>query len=75
MGHCCLARYSQCLVGAVLGLEEAQDEEGHCLYAQHQHNAANEAGPIKARVMSFRDKGTSCRVEVIAGHQGLGCQA
>lgn len=31
LGFCWLARYSQCLVGAVLGLEEAQDEEAHCL--------------------------------------------
>lgn len=74
LGLCWLARYSQCLVGAILGLKEAQDEEGHHLQAQHQHDTPNEAGPIKARTVGFGDWGTPCRVEVIAGHCGPGSQ-
>lgn len=67
-------RYSQCLVGAVLGLEEAHDEESHGLQAQHQHHAADEAGPVKARAVGFGDR-TPCRAEVTAGHRGPGPQA
>lgn len=48
-----LAKYSQCLVRAVLGLEEAQHKEGYRLQTQHQHDAPDEAGPVKARVGAF----------------------
>lgn len=70
-----LVGHSQRLVGAVLGLEEAHHEEGHRLQAQHQHHASDEAGPVKAGVVGFRDRRTPCRGEVIAGHQGPGPQA
>lgn len=70
-----LVGHSQCLVGAVLGLEEAHHEEGHRLQAQHQHHASDEAGPVKARVVGFRDRRVPCRVEVTAGHGGPGPQA
>ena len=62
------ARYSQCLVGALLGFEEAQDKEGHCLQTQHHHHATDEAGPVKAGAVGLRDRGALCRVEATAGH-------
>lgn len=68
------ARYSQCLVGAVLGLEEAQDEEGHRLQTQHHHHASDEAGPVKAGAVGLRDQGALCRVEATAGHCRPGAQ-
>lgn len=49
------ARYSQRLVGALLGLEEAQDEEGHRLQTQHHHHATDEAGTVKAGAVGLRD--------------------
>jgi len=38
----------QRLVGAVLRLDELDDEEDHGLDAEHQHDAADEAGRVKA---------------------------
>ena len=62
------ARYSQRLVGTLLGFEEAQDKEGHCLQTQHHHHATDEAGPVKAGAVGLRDRGALCRVEATAGH-------
>lgn len=57
-----LVMYSQCLVSAVLGLEEAQHKESCCLEAQYQHNAPNEASSIKTWAVVFRDGRTPCRM-------------
>lgn len=43
----------QCLVGAVLRLDELDDEEDHGLDAQHQHDATDEAGRVKAGRVKF----------------------
>lgn len=47
----------QCLVGAVLRLDELDDEEDHSLDAQHQHDATDETGCVE----TWRVKlGTAC---------------
>lgn len=51
-------RCLECLVSAVLGLEESKHKESCCLQAQYQHDAPNEASSIKTWAVVFRDGGT-----------------
>lgn len=44
----------QCLVGAVLGLDELDDEEGDGLDTQHQHHAPDETGRVEAGRVKLR---------------------
>lgn len=67
--------YSQSLVSAVLGLEEAKHKESCRLQAQYQHDAPNEASSIKTWAVVSRDGGTPCRMRQSGGHnRPLGSQ-